>query len=415
MSETVPLEPGCIRLKGSAATVARDPARFVVWIAGRRSGKTVAAVGRCIVTASQKRGANVWYIGPTFDMVRDLAWDFTKQLLPPAAVFSVNETRLQVVLVNGSTISLKSGDRPDRNRGKGLDLAVFDEFAYMEKANWDAVRPGLSDRAGRGMFISSPAGYNWAYDFYLRGVGGTEADWRSYQTTTLQGGWVTAAEIEAARHDLDPRMFRQEYEASFETLEGRVYSNFAPVANVRALEDIGGDLLVGMDFNVHPMTAVVAVQAGDECHILDALELPISNTEEMAQELRRRYPDRRIIVCPDPSGRARKTSAPVGQTDFTILQRAGFTVDAPNAAPPVVDRINNVQALLRSAAGRSRLFVSPKAMPLIRALSGLCYKEGANVPDKSGGLDHITDALGYLCWARFKELAPKAAQRPFAA
>ena len=151
--------------------------------------------------------------------------------------------------------------------------------------------------------------------------------------------------------------------------------------------------------------AVIAVRAGDECHVLDALEVPSSNTEEVAAEYRARFPGRRIIVCPDPSGRARKSSAPVGQTDFTILERAGFEVRAPNAAPPVVDRVNNVQAMLCSADGRRRVKVHPRAHTLIRSLDGLTYKEGTSQPDKTLGLDHLPDALGYLLWQEFNVLA----------
>jgi hypothetical protein len=132
--------------------------------------------------------------------------------------------------------------------------------------------------------------------------------------------------------------------------------------------------------------------------------VPSSNTEEVAAELRGRYPGRRIVVCPDPSGRARKSSAPVGQTDFTILERAGFTVRAGKNAPPVVDRINNVQAMLLAGNGRRRLLVHPKAHALVRGLDGLTYKEGTSQPDKTLGLDHITDALGYLLWQEFNVL-----------
>src|SRR5690606_16492300 len=228
---------------------------------------------------------------------------------------------------------------------------------------------------------------------------------RSWQFTTLDGGRVPLSELEEARRTLDARVFRQEFEASFETLHGRVYSNFDRDVHIDAsVEDTGAELLVGMDFNVNPMSAVIAVRAADECHVLDALELPVSNTEEMAAEIRRRYPNRRIIVCPDPSGRARKTSAPVGQTDFTILQRAGFKVRAPNVAPLVVDRENNTQALLRSADGRVRIKVHPRAKALIRGWDGLTYKEGTSQRDKTLGLDHICDAFDYMAWQEFNVL-----------
>lgn len=197
--------------------------------------------------------------------------------------------------------------------------------------------------------------------------------------------------------------------------KGRVYSSFLnkpyPLGNVdEGVQDTGAELLVGMDFNVNPMSAVVAVRAADECHVLASLEVPTSNTEEMADELKRRYPRRRIVVCPDPSGKARKTSAPVGQTDFTILQRAGFEVRAPSAAPLVVDRINNAQAMLLHEGERRRVRISPNARALLTALANLTYKEGTSAPDKGSGFDHITDALGYLLWQEFNVLQNRTAR-----
>jgi phage terminase large subunit len=191
---------------------------------------------------------------------------------------------------------------------------------------------------------------------------------------------------------------------------GRVYSSFLnkpfPFGNTdEGVKDIGGELLVGMDFNVNPMSAVLAIRVVDECHVLDALEVPTSNTEEMATEIRRRYPNRRIIVCPDPAGKQRHTNAPVGVTDFTILQRARMEVRAPEAAPPVVDRINNAQAMFLQT-GRRRVRIHPKAKPLITALANLTYKEGTSIQDKKSGFDHIADALGYLLWQEFNVLTP---------
>jgi PBSX family phage terminase large subunit len=196
---------------------------------------------------------------------------------------------------------------------------------------------------------------------------------------------------------------------------GRVYSAFKnkpyPEGNIdESVEDPGGELLVGMDFNVNPMSAVVAVRAVDECLVIDALEMPVSNTEEMAAELKRRYPNRRITVCPDPAGKQRKTSAPVGQTDFTILQRAGFKIRAPNAAPPVVDRENNANAMYRDVmTDRRRVRIHPKAKALITALSNLTYKEGTSQRDKKSGFDHICDAIDYLLWQEFNVLENRKA------
>ncbi len=400
-------DPPTVKLSKVQSAVFNNPSHNRVWVAGRQSGKSFTAVVECIRVAGQKQRAKAWYLGPTRDQVRELAWEPLKLMIPPGWIADKNETRLSLLLRNGSEIRLHSAEEPARLRGPGIDFAVLDEFAWIDKAAWDALEPTLAHRNGRALFISTPAGYNWAYDFFMRGVTG-EAHWKSWSTTTADGGLISPERLAQARANLTDAMYRQEYEASFETLAGRVYSNFDrreyPIGNVGAVELSGGDLLVGMDFNVHPMSYVVAEAHGDECHIVAAVEVPVSNTEEVAAHIKATYPNRRIVICPDPAGRQRRSSAPVGQTDFTILQRAGFVVDAHHTVIPVVDRVNNVQANLKSADGRRRLRISPNAKPLIKALDGMTYKEGTNLPDKAHGLDHITDALGYLLWQRFNRL-----------
>ena len=111
--------------------------------------------------------------------------------------------------------------------------------------------------------------------------------------------------------------------------------------------------------------------------------------------INRRFKGRRGAIHPDPSGVARKTSAILGQTDFALIEQAGWSVY--HAKPyPLVDRINTVNARLCDAQGRRRILISPNCKHLIRALDGLVYKENSKIPDKRSGLDHSSDALGYL-------------------
>lgn len=387
-------------------------ARFRVTIAGRRFGKTHKSRIRLFQKAVNLARSWSWYIAPTYRMAKDIMWEPLKECFPKAYLRGKpNESELSLRLRNGSLIQLKGADNPDSLRGPGLDLAVFDEFATIKPAAWDVLRPALSDKMGEADFNGSPAGYNWAYDLWTLGQPGGSANWESWQFTTLQGGRVPASEIEEARQQLDPRTFRQEYLASFETLKGRVYDQFDrrewPHGNIRSdIEDYGGTLYVGMDFNVNPMSAVVVQKVQGRPEILTAFEIETSNTQEMADALRARYPERRLVICPDASGARRSTNAPVGQTDFTLLRNAGFDVRAADANPAVKDRINNVQSNLCNAAGDRRCTAHPSILPLLgKALEGLTYKDGTNLPDKSSGLDHICDALGYVLWTEFNVLA----------
>jgi hypothetical protein len=196
--------------------------------------------------------------------------------------------------------------------------------------------------------------------------------------------------------------YQQEFEASFETMMNRVYSSFSRINNVDAgVDDYGLELRVGMDFNVSPMSACLGQRVTNQLHIFDEIEILNGNTEEMCSEIKTRFPKRRVIVYPDPSGKSRKTSSPIGQTDHSIIRSYGFEILAPNKAPLIVDRVNEVNALCENKKGEHRLLIHPRCKKTIKCLDGLPYKEGTSIPDKSTGLDHMVDGLGYMVHMEF--------------
>ena len=397
-----------VRLSRPQGRVYRSQARFRVVVAGRRFGKTFLAVNYLLQKAEAPNTVN-WYIAPTYRQAKQIAWKMLKSLTPQDWVVTWNETDLTAHLVNGAEISLRGADNPDALRGVSLNSAVLDEYADMAPEAWtEVLRPALADKEGGALFIGTPKGYNHFHDLWASAHG--REGWAAWSFTTADGGNVSQAEIESARAELDERTFRQEFLASFETLAGRVYQNFERQVHVTEVQDVPSQaLLVGMDFNINPMSAVLATIQGGQLHVFGEIEIPNGNTELMASEIRRRYPKRPVRVYPDPSGNARKTSAPVGQTDFAILKAAGFQVIAPAQAPLVVDRVNEVNAVFRNADGAVRCFISPRAKTLIRCLEGLTWKEGTSAPDKSLGLDHMPDAFGYLVHSEFPIIRKTAA------
>jgi hypothetical protein len=274
----------------------------------------------------------------------------------------------------------------------------MDEFAMQHPDVWNLVlRPTLSDHQGSAMFIGTPDGtQNWSYDLYQRGMSGEDPQWKSFLYTTLDGGNVPEWEIEQARKDLDERSFRQEYLATFETYAGQIYYNFDRKVNIKPWnKPIPTTVHIGMDFNVGVMSGVCFAIEGNVCHAFDEIMITSSNTTEMVEEIRNRFPMQNIVVYPDPAGAARKTSAG-GVTDHRILQNAGFTLKAPRAHNPVRDGINAVNSKLLSADKVSTMFVDPKCKKTIESLDKHIYKQGTSVPDKDSGYDHASDALRYF-------------------
>lgn len=392
-----------IKLTKPQTQVWKGKTRFKVLVCGRRFGKTFFALTWLLAQAGQKKGI-YYYIAPSYVAAKSIAWRLLKELADGHYKVK-NESELFVEFDNGSVIQLKGADNRDGLRGVSLAGAVLDEFCFMAQEVWtEVIRPATSDQLAPVVFISSPAGWNWGKDIYDYAQSGEDPNWQAWQFTTADGGNVKLSEIEAAKRELPERTFKQEYLASFETLSNRVYSNFERNLNISTeLASIheAKELHIGIDFNVSPVSACVGVKVADQLHVVDEICIMNSNTTELAIEIKARYPNHRIYTYPDPSGKARKTSAAGGVTDFTILQQHGFYVVAPNAHPAVADRINEVQAMLCNAEGQRRLFISPKCKELIKGLDGMTYKQGASVPDKTLGLDHITDALGYKIHSMF--------------
>jgi len=369
--------------------------RFRVVVAGRRFGKTFLSICELIDVAVPNPDSHCWYVAPTYKAAKEIAWDMLISHVAPEWIHKSNETALTLTLINGSTIALKGAEKPDNLRGRSLDFVVMDEFADMRPEAWyEVIRPSLSDRQGSALFIGTPKGRNHFYDLWTRGADGN-TDWQAFQYTTIDGGQVTAEEIEAAKRDLDERTFNQEYNAQFVNYQGIIYYNFDRTESVSKITDDGSMLHIGMDFNLDPMSAVVAIREGSTLKIMDEIVIYGSNTDEIVDEIKTRYPSRQICVYPDPAARQRKTSAG-GRTDLSILQNAGFAVKVRDKHSAIRDRINSVNARLKSADGQRHLTIDPKCKQVIKSLERQTYKEGTSQPDKDSGFDHMNDALGYL-------------------
>ena len=370
-------------------------ARFKMLCSGRRFGKTHLCLVQLIVWAAMKAGSLNWYIAPTYKSAKQIAWRQLKQMVPTELFAAKNEVELSIELVNGSRIELKGGESADNLRGASLSNVVLDEAAYIPQDAWEMViRPALADQRGSAFFISTPAGYNHFHEMWEQAA--DLDDWQTFSYSTIEGGNVPPEEVELARRTLDERTFKQEFLASFETFSGRVFPDFDD-DNVCEVEDMGGPVLIGLDFNVSVMAGVICSKVGDTLHQWDEIAVKNSNTSEVAQMLAQRFEGRRIICYPDPTGRARKTSAS-GMTDHGILKQYGIEVVAPKAPWSVKDRLQATNFLICNAEQQRRYFIHPRCKNTIKGLRSVTFKEGSDdfIIDKDPGLEHWCDGLGYL-------------------
>lgn len=207
-------------------------ARFRVLDAGRRWGKTRLGVMECMDVAN--RGGVAWWVSPSYKM-SEVGWRPLRKLAGRIPGVDVSLVERRVTFPSGGSVTVRSADNPNSLRGEGLDFLVMDECAFIGEDAWlEALRPTLSDRKGRALFISTPKGRNWFWHIYQRGLKGGE--WQSFQYQTRTNPFIDPGEIEEARKTLPERVFLQEYEAVFLEDGGGVFRRVQEAATAQRVE-----------------------------------------------------------------------------------------------------------------------------------------------------------------------------------
>src|SRR5690606_27340915 len=133
-------------------------------------------------------------------------------------------TDLSIRFYNGAEVQVGGMEKPERWEGRPIDGAMLDEYANMKPDAWGKhIRPGLSTkgREGWAWLIGVPEGRNHYWELYKRAKDGDDPTWSAHHWPSKL--IVSPEEIEAARRELDPLTFEQEYEGSFVNFAGRAY------------------------------------------------------------------------------------------------------------------------------------------------------------------------------------------------
>ena len=251
--------------------------RFVVVVAHRRMGKTVAAINQLIHAALENGSANprYGYIAPTYGQAKRVAWDYLCEFTRPLEG-SQNISELKVDFY-GRRIQLYGSDNPDSLRGQYFDGIVLDEIGDQNPKIWnEIIRPALADRMGWALFLGTPKGANHFKDFRDRAE--KEPGWALLEFKASQTSILTPEELEAAKREMGEDKYLQEFECSFDApVEGAYYASIiANLESVRFQAFETDDLCktyTAWDLGVGDSTAIWVCQVnGQERRLIDYYE-----------------------------------------------------------------------------------------------------------------------------------------------
>src|SRR5215216_3051346 len=133
--------------------------------------------------------------------------------------------KMGVELSNRSRIEALPGTEKTIRSFSGVDLLIVDEAARVADALYYAVRPMLAVSGGRMMMLSTPWGRRGVFfEEWTREAPGDSSAWERYEAPASQVPRISEAFLEEERRALPARMYRQEYECSFEAVDAAVFA-----------------------------------------------------------------------------------------------------------------------------------------------------------------------------------------------
>jgi hypothetical protein len=257
-------------------------------------GKTVFAINKLhrdvlSVTQSMPRAH---YFAPTYKMAKSIAWDYLREFTNYIPGMKYNRTELTAVYPWGQRIQLLGSDNPDSFRGQYSDSVCLDEYSLMDPRTWsEVVRPALSDRKGKGLFIGTPAGRNGFWDMYEKA--GDLDNWFRCTLTYLDTGLLDPEEVSAMKDEMEDHEFRQELLCDWQaSIRGAYYGQ-----ELAALEEQGRigtvphdpalPVSTSWDLGINDPTCVWFIQAtrGGEIRVIDYAEFRNDGLPEIFRKI----------------------------------------------------------------------------------------------------------------------------------
>jgi hypothetical protein len=420
------------RLNVPQAEFLKLPHKFRAFVAGFGSGKTWVGCSGLSQHFWEFPGVNAGYFAPTYPMIRDIFYPTMEEVAFDWGLrTSVNQANKEVHVYAGrqyrGTVICRSMEKPETIVGFKIGRALVDELDVLTliKAQlaWRKIIARLRQKADglvNGIDVTTtPEGFKFVHQQWVKEV-------RDKPELAAMYGLVQAStyDNEANLPDDYIHSLRLTYPANLidayldgkfvNLLSGTVYHQFDRKAN--ACDDELGEgeaAHIGMDFNVGKMSAIVHVEREKTPRAVDEITGGY-DTPDMIRQIKERFwrfdgntyhKSREITVYPDASGGSRK-SVNASETDIVLLRAAGFKVSAPDANPPVKDRINSMNAMFCNALGERRYRVNVRKCPTFADhLEQQVWAENGE-PDKTSGADHTNDAAGYFIHRTYPLLKP---------
>lgn len=370
--------------------LSKEPALLV---AGFGAGKSEAGTIKTILKKLEYPEFKVAYYLPSYGLIRDICFDkFPSKLEEMGIPYRLNKSDKEIHIPNFNSIIFRTMSEPETIIGYETAYSLIDESDILPMEKMETVYNKILGR-NRAVedavvdAVSTPEGFKWLYKQSNSGF------FNVVNAKTTDNKFVPDSYITNLKEQYTPELLEAYLNGKFVNLtSGTVYEYFSRKEhNTDEILSENETIHIGQDFNIGGCCSVVFSVRANTTIVVD--EFSSHDTQDIVNNINKRYPNRDIILYPDASGYAGKTNASL--SDIDMLRNAGFKINAPRKNGRVKDRVNTVNNLL----SKGRILINVKNCPnATKALEQQAYDKNGE-PEKFNGastVDDWNDALGYF-------------------
>ena len=398
-------------------------AKWRLFVAGIGSGKTQVGSYGVLEMPAGSRGA---IIAPTYPVLRDATLE-TFMEVAEDVVDHFNSSNMEMTLKNGTEIIWRSADNPENLRGPNLGWFWLDEAAIMKEMVFDIMIGRLRRAPALGWVTTTPKGFDWLWRIWVK-ENENNPDYELIRAATWENCFLPDGYVDSLRAKYSGGFARQEIDGEFCDWGRHAVYEFQRSRNVvKGLKEKyyrpSKPLALMCDFNylIKPWGVGQVVEVDGKPHpmIFDEVVVRQGTIEDCVQGFRDIYPDHRseLQIFGDSAGRAR--NAQTARTDYATMMEgfrgysAPIRLMVPKSNPPVKDRINNHNRILRGEDVIGSLMIDSRCEFMIEDhmqtqwhVNGKEIKKVTNPEDPEAERSHATDGVGYWLYRLFPFVRP---------
>jgi hypothetical protein len=273
---------------------------FVVSIIGRQFGKTTIAENMAIYWALNNPNSTIYWVSPTDAQAQKVYKEIINAIIDSGCIKSKKMPRgdTEIVLNNSSKILFRSAMSEDSLRGQSVDYMILDEAAFIKKETIETIlMPMLNVRGKKCLFISTPKGKNYLYEYFLNGQ--TLPKWKSMRYSTYDSPFANEDLINMFKETLPPKLFQQEIEAEFVD-SSSVFNNLSEVLVLEEQNEPkeGGRYFGGIDIGIINDASVLSIidENGNLVKYYRWENTEAPEIIEKIQEVNRKWKFQKIVI-----------------------------------------------------------------------------------------------------------------------